>query len=631
MPYPPARSYSLAATLVAGLFLATAVAAQPVIYVDADATGNDDGSSWANAFEELDEALEAAGSSAQIWVAEGVYYPTDDLDRTETFALKNGVLVLGGFVGTETSADQRNDDPGENGTVLSGDIGVAGDVTDNVYHVVTAINVDGTAVLDGFTVTGGNANGPLPGERGGGLTNYDGVTTAPDTEGSPTLRHLVFSGNRALFGGGGVYLNTSPGTVVFEDVAFVENEAGEWGGGLYSRAFIEMESVAFEGNVAGERGGGAHLESRTALIRDAEFDGNRVGTEVLVGRGAGFHIERETRATLINVVFERNTAPLGNRGDGAGFNAEGTAVVDVVNAVFIGNVSRGGAGFTTRGGATVRVTNALFAGNRSQDSEWGIVDLNGTSTTTLANVTIAGNRASGAISTVASGGVSVLNSILWGNTDLAIRTYDTAPVDVDHVIIEGGYPGGQAVLADDPLFLHAPDAGGDGEWGTDDDDYGDLRLGDGSPAIGFGDLDLVPQDEFDLDGDGITGELLPFDLDGEVRVQNGSVELGAYEGVGPLVASAPGASPVGSLALSAAYPNPARGLATLTLTLASSERVEVTVFDVLGRRVARVHEGTLAPGAHPFALDGAALPAGLYVVRAASPSGTATRRVTLIR
>lgn len=65
--------------LLAGL--APAAAAQPVLHVDA--TGADDGSSWANAFEELDDALDAAGSSAQIWVAEGTYSPTDDPDRTE--------------------------------------------------------------------------------------------------------------------------------------------------------------------------------------------------------------------------------------------------------------------------------------------------------------------------------------------------------------------------------------------------------------------------------------------------------------------------------------------------------------------------------------------------------------------
>jgi len=613
--------FSIFLALVACLILAPAATSQ-IIYVDADATGGENGTSWADAYEELDEALEVAAGGAQIWVAEGVYKPTDDPDRTESFFLKSGVEVLGGFTGTETSADDRIVDPEEGGTVLSGDIGTIGDPSDNSYHVVTAIGVDETAVLDGFLVTGGNADeSSAPHDRGGGLTNYDGQTTAPDTEGSPTLRHLVFSNNSASFGGGGVYLNTSPGTVVFEDVEFKENRAGIWGGGLYSRAFIEMESVEFEDNTAGERGGGVHLESRTALIRDAEFDGNRTP-----GVGAGLHIERGTEATLIDVVFEGNIAPTkfqANRGFGAGIYARDESVLDVVNATFIGNVAWSGIVLVTDD-ATVRITNAAFAGNWSQGGGVirGVID----SSVTLTNVTMSGNRATSAVS--ATGGTRVNNSIVWDNE---VEVSFLGSAQVDHAIIEGGLSGGEAVLSDDPLFLRAPDAGPDGEWGTDDDDYGNLRLDEGSPALGFGDLDLVPEDEFDLDGDGVTGELLPFDLDSESRVQDGNVELGAYEGTGSPVSSEDGASVTGAIALAAAYPNPARGRSTLVLTLDSAERVEVAVYDVLGRRVARLHDGPLASGTHPFTVGDAALPAGLYLVRAASAAGTVTRRVTIVR
>lgn len=630
------RSYTLAAALLASLFLATAATAQPIIYVDVDADGNDDGSSWANAFEELDEALDAAGSSAQLWVAEGVYKPTDDPERTESFFLKSGVLVLGGFTGTETSADQRIVDPDENGTVLSCDIGTVGDPSDNCYHVVTAINVDGTAVLDGFLITGGNADGASPNERGGGLTNYDGGTNAPDTEGYPTLRNVLFEGNSATFGGG-AYFNNAVGTVTLEDVEFKENEAVT-GGGLYSNADIDGDGVEFEENVARERGGGAALltnaTSSTFVFRDVEFDSNVAGSDENPnepGRGAGFYTQGGPTVTVIDAEFERNRS-IGNFGDGAGFLAQG-GTVNVVNARFIGNTARAGAAFMTRNGSpTVTATNVVIAGNQGAEETWGIIDLNESTVATISHLTMSGNDGFAAMRFAQTPTVEVGNAIVWDNDATSIVDNTTGgSVEVDHAIVEGGFSGGEAVLADDPLFLRAPDDGPDDEWGTDDDDYGNLRLSEGSPALAFGDLDLVPQDAFDLDDDGVTGELLPFDLDGEARVQDGNVELGAYEGTGSPVASEDGASVTGSLALSAAYPNPARGRSTLVLTLDSAERVEVAVFDILGRRIVRLHDGPLAAGTHPVALDAAALPAGLYLVRAASASGAATRRVTILR
>lgn len=79
-----------------------------------------------------------ATNGDQIWVAEGTYYPTTEVGGSGTqyysFRLKNGVEIMGGFNGTETSLNQR--DPKVNRTILSGDIGVPGDETDNAFYVV---------------------------------------------------------------------------------------------------------------------------------------------------------------------------------------------------------------------------------------------------------------------------------------------------------------------------------------------------------------------------------------------------------------------------------------------------------------------------------------------------------------
>jgi hypothetical protein len=130
---------------------------------------------WATACD-LRYALSTAPASAEIWVMKGTYKPVKTTDRNATFQLKNGVGAYGGFAGTETTRDKRKWKT--NVTILSGDIGAAGN-TDNVYHVVTGSGTDSTAVLDGFTIKGGNANsgamfGSCPIDCGGGMYNDAG-------------------------------------------------------------------------------------------------------------------------------------------------------------------------------------------------------------------------------------------------------------------------------------------------------------------------------------------------------------------------------------------------------------------------------------------------------------------------
>ena len=72
-----------------------------ICYVKSDASGKNDGSSWENAFTDLQSAL-GSSDCPEIWVATGTYKPTSGTDRTASFVLKNGVAIYGGFAGTET-------------------------------------------------------------------------------------------------------------------------------------------------------------------------------------------------------------------------------------------------------------------------------------------------------------------------------------------------------------------------------------------------------------------------------------------------------------------------------------------------------------------------------------------------
>lgn len=116
----------LPALLVAALFMGMAGTAQAqgtILYVDRNAGGVNNGSSWANAFTSLQGALAVVNAnpanSYEVWVATGVYTPA--AASLDSFRIeRNNVQIYGGFAATETLRTQR--DWSANLTILSGDI-----------------------------------------------------------------------------------------------------------------------------------------------------------------------------------------------------------------------------------------------------------------------------------------------------------------------------------------------------------------------------------------------------------------------------------------------------------------------------------------------------------------------------
>ena len=135
--------------------------AQTIIYVDAAASGLNDGSSWANAYTSLDAAFlkeTAITNKDTIKVAQGIYKPSSipfDLitndPRDAAFLMPLHGNILGGYASNGTR------DPKRFPTILSGDIGKSNDSTDNSYHVLLFVNSE--AALNGFTIEKGNASG----------------------------------------------------------------------------------------------------------------------------------------------------------------------------------------------------------------------------------------------------------------------------------------------------------------------------------------------------------------------------------------------------------------------------------------------------------------------------------------
>jgi len=237
--------FALALVLVLVPIHTNVAFAESIIYVYADATGANDGSSWADSYTDLQDALGIADSGDEIWVAAGTYKTATVTDRTISFQLKSGVALYGGFNGTETVREQR--DWATNVTILSGDIGTQGDNGDNSYHVVVGAD---NAIIDGFTVTSGNANGTNDDKFGGGMYNHNC---------SPMVTNCIFHGNQANSTGsaGGGMCNYISSSVVTNCV-FYENSAPSGGGTFNWYSTSKFTSCVFFDNSA-SWGGGLHI------------------------------------------------------------------------------------------------------------------------------------------------------------------------------------------------------------------------------------------------------------------------------------------------------------------------------------------------------------------------------------
>ncbi len=488
-----------------GLFTALVAASEEdndepmsnVLLVDASSPGVNNGSSWAEAYTELRDAIHVARRYPQveeIRVAQGVYTPAEPAgNRTASFELINGVAIRGGYAGfLSPSPDARDIEANE--TILSGDLN--GDdgpdfanTMEDSFHVLTGSQTDATAVLDGFTITGGNADGWREvGNNSGGGMYID--------SGSPTLANCIFRRNLATAHGGGMHNGSGNPSLV--GCTFSEN-VGKYGGGMSNRegASPTLTNCTFRGNSGSYRSGGMYNSGNSS-------------------------------PTLISCAFTGNAAPVGAGMD----NNRSTATV--INCTFVGNAAQGKGGGMFNQDSCSTLINCTFSGNAA-GSGGGIY--NQSSKTTVINCTLSGNTAAhdgGGIYYLRSTGHTLTNCILWGNsdsggTDWLAQIYDgTLVVDYSCIQAWRSSLGGIGNIGEAPLFVDAD--GADDVVGTDDDD---LRLLPGSPCVDAAANESLPSDLADLDGDGDVTEPVPFDINGNPRIWQGklslTVDMGAYE------------------------------------------------------------------------------------------------------
>jgi gliding motility-associated-like protein len=401
------------------------------IYVNKEATsGNNNGVSWAHAFISLQDALAATGTCAahvEIWVAKGTYKPTTTTDRTISFVMKNKVAIYGGFAGTETLVSQRNWTT--NVTILSGDL-LGDDAgfnnnSENSYNVIKNSGLNNTAILDGFSIKEGNANGTNPQNRGGGMYNSGS---------SPTITNCSFSGNNASFDGGGIYNNNNSSPNII--------------------------NCSFDGNNA-YMGGGMYNYSSSPTISDCRFSGNTSYFD-----GGGMYNNSFSSPILTNCKFSGNVS---TRWGGGLFNYNSSPLL--TNCSFAGNTSTSVGGGVSNVYSSPTFTNCSFAGNTSGDYGGGM--WNEFSSPTIVNCSFNGNNATtgAAMYNFQTSSPTITNCIIWGNNSGIFNSGSTP--QISYSLVQGISSGTGNINGNtDPLFVDAAN--------------GNLRLQACSPAINAG-------------------------------------------------------------------------------------------------------------------------------------------------
>jgi hypothetical protein len=370
-----------------------------IFYVKTAASGGGTCQDWDNACT-LQTALATAAAGTEIWAAAGTYKPTSGTERAATFQLVAGVALYGGFAGTETLRTQRN--PAANPTILSGDISILGDTNDNSYHVVTGAT---SAVLDGFTVTAGNANGISFESIGGGMMN---------NASNPTVSNVIFNANSATLGGGMGNYSSSP---TLTEVTFISNTSTDAGGGMFNQGSNpSLTGVAFTGNTSVD-GAGMYNTGSNPVLTNGTLSGNTASND-----GGGME-NYSSNPSMTNMTFSGNTA------------------------------ARYGGGMSNWYG-TPSLTNVTIAGGSAVQYGGGVFNY-GTSPT-LINVTITSNSGQfgSAIFNYSSSSPTIRNTIVWGNTSTyGAQVYDdgTGVPVVSYSVVQGGYSGATNISTD-PLL-----------------------------------------------------------------------------------------------------------------------------------------------------------------------------------
>jgi hypothetical protein len=306
------------------------------IYVKANASGTNDGSSWIDAYTDIQDALTIAENDQEIWIAEGVYNPNAS-DRNVSFVFdKPNMLIYGGFAGTETQLADR-DLTANHTSILSGDLnnndtGVDFSGNNRSDNSNTIIKANGENLLfDGLTISDGQAR---TGDKiGAGILKSTLVNVL-------TIKNCVFKNNVALNSGAGLNAKidaTSSSTITIESSIFKDNVA-RFGTSIYANntrhrtLIVNISNSLFNGNIAKNNGSGLGYAGSAGWFRATASAGNSTTNVYLTNNTYVNNSDTGTEASLNN--FTRATVGITKIGSNSN---TGT----VANCIFWNNTTAG--------------------------------------------------------------------------------------------------------------------------------------------------------------------------------------------------------------------------------------------------------------------------------------------------
>jgi len=514
---------------------------------------------YVNPGESIQAAIVAADPGDEIEVAPGTYYEAIDFKGKAVRLYSSG---------------------GQDVTTIDGT---------GHYHVVQCINSEGPdTILEGFTITGGDATGSWPDDLGGGMFNngsnptvtncifsgntanhgggmynklsdptvtnctFNGNTASDDgggmfnIESSPTVTNCSFSSNTATDSGGGMlnYYNANP---TVNNCTFSSNTADRYGGGMYNMESSPMViNCTFSGNTVNYGGGMWNFLSNPTVI-NCTFSGNTTNLS-----GGGMYNEFFSRPTVTNCTFTDNTASddgggmynwwnsssavtnctfTGNTAsdDGGGMHNDENSSPTVTKCTFTDNIAQNGGGMYNEDNASPTVTNCTFTGNTTQNG--GGMYNEDSSSPTVTNCTFTGNTA------YDSGGGMY-------NWDDASPTVTNCTFNGNIAIIGGGMYNrlnSSPTVTNCILWADSPNEIFDEADSSTTATYSDVQGGTGESWFGEGCIDTDPMFA-DADGrllafspcldagnDAAVPPGVTTDLDGNPRIQGVCVDMGAFE------------------------------------------------------------------------------------------------------
>ncbi|MGO3707725.1 T9SS type B sorting domain-containing protein [Mesonia hippocampi] len=374
--------------------------AQSIVYVSPTGTGN--GTSWAQATD-ITSALASANNNTDIWLKEGSY-----LINSTLIVGSDNLSLYGGFVGTETSLNQRNWQ--NNLTTFDGQNSTK----------IMRINAD-DCILDGITFTNGFVTGSISTTNdGGGALRLAGDNTL--------VINCKFTNNtsQAERGGGAIFMwhgnNHTIDNCIFENNSNT-NASGNGGGAIHNwDDNVTFRNTSFINNFSSTPGGALYTWTQDVLIENCIFEDNE-------SNSYGGAIHSRSILSILNTEFTNNTSM------GRGGAIDNGNVLYVVNNLFDGNSSQNSYGGAIFNGKEIHITNATFTNN---------------SDTALAH------NANTACST------TIYNSIFYNNqayssfpySDIApTNTTDNSVKDFQNNILEGNPNGTNNSIGVNPLFI----------------------------------------------------------------------------------------------------------------------------------------------------------------------------------